>query len=93
MADLGTARIARNPAGRDFVIPPRDHYAAHAFVGGNAFMLDLMRENRDELGVAAPAAALERMARATRAQLSTRSVRVELTAPDVKDGKLQGDLA
>src|SRR5690606_16751010 len=41
MPDAGRMRIARNPAGRDFNIPLRDHFSAHTFVGGNAFMLDL----------------------------------------------------
>src|SRR5215813_13720350 len=47
MAATGATRIARNPMGRDFLIPVRDGYAAHAFVGGNAFMLDLLRVHRD----------------------------------------------
>ena len=58
--------------GRDFLIPVRDGYAAHSFVGGNAFMLDLLRSHRDELGVEASVEDLARAAAATRHQLAER---------------------
>jgi len=80
MARTGATRIARNPMGRDFLIPVRDDYAAHAFVGGNAFILDMLRVNREELGVKAPAAALARMAAATRRQLGESTATIEIGA-------------
>ncbi len=70
MPEVGDMRIARNPMGVDFNIRTRPGVRGHQFVGGNAFMLDLLRANAQELGVTAPGAALERAARATRAQLS-----------------------
>lgn len=73
MAEVGPMRVARNPAGFDFNIATRFPVRAHAFVGGNAHMLDILRTYAKELGVTAPAAALERMARATRQQLSHRT--------------------
>ncbi|MBX3358849.1 MAG: hypothetical protein KF745_10500 [Phycisphaeraceae bacterium] len=88
MADVGPMRVARNPAGADFNLATRSPVRAHAFVGGNALMLDILRTNAADLGVTAPAADLERMARATRAQLSQRTATIELqnirreTAPD-----------
>lgn len=80
MPDMGTVKIARNPMGRDFLIPPRP-FRAHAFVGGNAFLLDMLGKHRDELGVPAPATALARMATATRAQLADRTAVVTVTPP------------
>lgn len=88
MARTGSTRIARNPMGRDFVIPVRDGYAAHTFVGGNAFMLDLLRENREELGVAASSDALARTAAATRRQLAEATAKLEIGEAELKDGTL-----
>ena len=73
MPDAGAMRIARNPMGLDFNIAPRENVRTHAFVGGNAFMLDLLRENAAELGVTATPEALRRAAAATRAQLAHRT--------------------
>ncbi len=79
MADQGNLKIARNPRGLDFNIKARPNVRAHAFVGGNAFMLDLLRQNREALGVTASDEALARTARATRQQLAhaTASVAIE----------------
>lgn len=81
MPDLGSMRIARNPMGRDFNIETRDNVKGHSFVGANAYMLDLLRENAEELGVTAPAAALERNARATRAMLSHNTATLDIGEP------------
>jgi hypothetical protein len=78
MPDEGTMRIARNPRGFDFNIPAREGFRGHSFVGANAFMLDLLRENAEELGVEASAEALERGARATRKMLAHRSAAVSV---------------
>ncbi len=88
MPDQGPMRIARNPAGLDFNIQVRDPYRAHTFVGGNAFMLGLMRDNAEELGVLAPEAAMNRAIRATRHQLATDTARLDITGAEVVDGKL-----
>ena len=71
-------RIARNPMGLDFIIAPRDNVRTHAFVGGNAFMLDLLRTNAAELGVTATPEALQRAAAATRAQLAHRTANIAI---------------
>lgn len=78
MAESAPTRIARNPMGRDFLIPVRDGYRAHAFVGGNAFMLDLLAEHREELGVVAGEADLRRTAAATRRQLAEATATVAI---------------
>jgi hypothetical protein len=79
MPKTGPTRIARNPMGFDFPIPVRDGYRAHAFVGGNAFMLDLLRANAEELGVSAEPDALQQMAAATREQLAERTAHLSIS--------------
>ena len=88
MPEVGTMRIARNPAGRDFNIPLREGFRAHTFIGGNAFMLDLMRRNAAELGVTADADALKRNARATRAQLAQLTADLEILDAELAGGEL-----
>ena len=78
MPDVGAMRIARNPMGSDFNIAVRDNVRSHTFIGGNAFMLDLLRANADELGVVATPEALVRAAAATRAQLAHDTARIAL---------------
>jgi len=69
MPRTGPTRMARNPMGLDFLIPVRDEFSAHSFIGGNALMLDILRDNAEDLGVIAEPEALSRMAAATRRQL------------------------
>ncbi len=92
MVDIGTARIARNPMGRDFNIATRPNVRAHGFLGGNAFMLDLLAANRDELGVTAPQEALERSAAATRRFLRDDAASIEISSPTRADGRLSFDV-
>lgn len=92
MADLGPMRIARNPAGADFLIPVREHVRSHAFVGGNAFLLELLAANRDELGVAASEAALKKNAQASRRLLATDTVAVTIGEIARADGELRFDV-
>lgn len=92
MAETGPTRIARNPMGVDFLIPVREGYRSHAFVGGNAFMLDILRDHREELGVTASAEALTRMAAAARRQLGEETLRLSIHDAEVEDGQLTFDL-
>ena len=78
MAELAPTRIARNPGGRDFLIPVREDYRGHTFVGGNAFLLDLLQKNREALGVTASAQALARTAFASRKLLAEQTVAVSI---------------
>lgn len=89
MPDQGALRIARNPRGLDFNIKTRPQVRAHTFVGGNAWMLDLLRANREVLGVTAPAEALERNARATRRQLAHDTATVAIEAVTREPGRLR----
>jgi hypothetical protein len=88
MAELGATRIARNPGGRDFLIPVREGYRSHSFVGGNAFLLDLLAANKDELGVEADVAALRQNAVASRALLANQTVAVTVGELLRQDGSL-----
>lgn len=78
MMDAGSMRIARNPGGVDFNIRVRDQVRAHTMVGGNAFMTDMLRANRDELGVTASDEALKRVATASRALLAHQTANLEV---------------
>lgn len=89
MPDLGSIRIARNPGGRDFLIPARAPFRSHTIVGGNAFMLDLLAANRDELGVTAPLAALQRTAMAARRQIADETVAIAIGDLQRVGGRLE----
>ena len=87
--DLAVDRRGAESSNLDFAIPARDPYRAHAFVGGNAFQLELMAKHRERLGVQASKEALERMAHATRRQLTTATVAVEVGEVRRADGELR----
>jgi hypothetical protein len=57
---------------------PRPNVSQHTFLGGNAFMLDVLRRYRGELGVKALPHELEASAAATRAFLSTRAATLSI---------------
>ena len=92
MAELPATRIARTPMGSDFRIPEREGYRSHAFVGGNAFMLDMLREHRDDLYVEAEPEQLRAMAAATRDQLARRTATLRIKDVVATDGALRFDL-
>lgn len=92
MPRQGEVRIARNPGGRDFNIRPRPDFAAHVFAGGNAFMLDLLRQHKEELGVTARNDALERAAAITRRQLADATARLAVLDLRRADGRLEFDV-
>ena len=59
---------------------PRPNVSQHTFLGSNAFMLDILRRYRGELGVKALPQELEASAAATRAFLSTRAATLSIAA-------------
>jgi len=86
MAEVGNkTRIARNPMGFDFGRIPKRDLRSHAFVGGNAFMLDLLRVYEEDLDVVAEPEALEAAAKATREQLRTKTAKLTIGEPK-RDG-------
>lgn len=74
-------RIAHNPFGIDFgFVEERSPFGRHLFVGGNAYMLTMLRDNAEELGVKAPAEAFDATIAATREQLGERSAKLVVEA-------------
>lgn len=92
MADLGATRIARDPNGGDFLVPVRAPYRSHGFVGGNAFLLDLLGGHREALGVTAPAEGLRLAARASRRLLAEATARLTVGALTRAEGELRFDV-
>ncbi len=83
-------RLAHNPGGFDFpFLEPRSPFGRHLFVGGNAFVLSLLRDHGDELGATAPAEAFDATIAATRDQLAHRSASLSISKPLVADGQLE----
>jgi hypothetical protein len=59
---------------------PRPNVSQHTFLGANAFMLDILRRNRGELGVRALPQELEAAAAETRRFLRTRAATLAIAA-------------
>lgn len=92
MAEYPATRLARSPSGSDFRIPERAGYRGHQFVGGNAFVLDILASNRDELDVIAEPQALQSTIEATRHQLAERTASVEIGPITREQGRLAFDV-
>jgi hypothetical protein len=58
---------------------PRPNVSQHTFLGANAFMLDILRRNRGELGVTALPQELEAAAAETRQFLRSRAATLEIS--------------
>jgi hypothetical protein len=58
---------------------PRPNVSQHTFLGANAFMLDILRKNRGELGVTALPQELEAAAAETRRFLATQTAALAIT--------------
>jgi hypothetical protein len=89
MPQVGPTRIAHNPGGFDFLIKPRQEVRGHIFAGANAFMIRMLRENRRDLGVTAPDAALRRAEAANRNLLGTKTARLTIGEIVKKGGSLR----
>ena len=87
MPRSAATRIARTPMGFDFNIPAREGYAVHAFVGGNAFMVDMIDRYREDLDVSAEKGNFVRIAEATRQQLADATAKLAISAP-VREGDM-----
>jgi hypothetical protein len=61
----------------------------HVFVGGNAFVLQILKDHRDELGVIAPPEELEASALRTEQQLGSTTASVEIKNARVAAGRLE----
>ncbi len=85
-------RIARSPLGRDFNLARRAAVGSHGSIGGNAYVLDLLRHNADELEVEAPLDDLRRAATAARVALLDRTAELEISEISRRDGSLLFDV-
>jgi hypothetical protein len=66
-----------------------EEVARHVFVGGNAFLLRILKDHGKELGVIAPPDELEASARRTEQLLGTQTAAVEIKTPAVAGGRLE----
>ncbi len=66
------------------MLPPQSPFWRHLFVGGNAFMLEILRDNGEEIGVTATTAHFDSTIARTRRQLRdhTASLSVETSVED-----------
>jgi hypothetical protein len=64
----------------------------HIFVGGNAFLLRILKDHANELGVIAPADQLEASATMTEQLLATKTGGLSIRTPRVADGRLDFDV-
>ncbi len=71
---------------------PRPAFSQHVFRGGNAFMLRLLNEHRDELGVTALPAELEATARRTEDYLQTHAATLGIELVATENGRAGFDL-
>jgi hypothetical protein len=68
---------------------PRPNVSQHTFLGANAFMLDILRRNRGELGVTALPQELEAAAAETRQFLSSRAATLAIATARRTGGGLE----
>jgi hypothetical protein len=66
-----------------------EEVSRHVFVGGNAFLLRILKDHGNELGVIATAGELEASAKRTEDQLATQTASVEIKNPSVAAGRLE----
>lgn len=71
---------------------PRSPFYRHLFVGGNTYVLRLLRNFGEEIGVTASSEQFERKIHDTLTQLQQNAARLEITDYKVEDGQLRVDL-
>jgi hypothetical protein len=72
---------------------PRPNVSQHAFIGANAFMLRILKDNRDALGVPATADELEVAAARAERHLAEETATVAIENVRAADGRLAFDVA
>jgi Cytochrome c554 and c-prime len=78
-----STRLAHNPGGRDFpFLKPRNPYGRHTFAGGNVFMTQLLRDNRQLLGISTPADAFDRVVEDSRKLLQRDTAKLTIVKPE-----------
>jgi hypothetical protein len=69
-----------------------DGVMRHIFVGGNAFLLDMLKDHGGELGVAAPAPELDASARRSEALLGQQTASLAISGLRRENGRLSFDV-
>jgi len=88
-----STRVARRPDGTDFPpISSRD-FGRHLFVGGNTFMLKMLRDNASELSPRASMSAFNATIAATESQLQNATAALTLSAPARSGDALSFDVS
>ena len=90
MPNLGMKQPIVLAAG--YETPPRAPYSLHSFSGANAFMLQLMRDHRDTLGIIADEEDFDASIASTLQMLQNQSLHVEATVVDRDAATLTVDL-
>jgi hypothetical protein len=82
---VGSAAISNNPTNLD----GRSPVAQHHFVGGNAFMLNMLKNYVAELGITASTDQLDSTLARVATQIQSRTASVTITDSTLTDGTLQ----
>ncbi len=85
-AAIGGVPISNRP--RPPRIPARSPFAQHHFVGGNAFIINMLKSNVDELGLTCSAEHLEATLGRVLNQLQNKSVDLSLANAEIEDNTL-----
>lgn len=72
--------------------PPRQPFSQHIFAGGNAYMLQLLRQNGEALQVSAAPEHFDYTIAQTQEQVATKSARLTLVQPRIENGMLLADV-
>lgn len=70
----------------------KDHFSQHHFVGGNAFMLNILQDNIVPLGITASTAKLEATKTRTVKQLQSNSARLSFLKTKLRDNQLTAEI-
>lgn len=74
-----STRLAHNPGGRDFpFLNPRKPYGRHTFAGGNVFMTQLLRDNRQLLKISTPPESFDRVIEESRKMLQRDTAKLSI---------------
>ena len=73
-------------------VKPKDHFSQHYFVGGNVFMLDVLQDNVDNLGLSASTGKFEDTKERTMRQLQSETAGLTLVGLDKRGSQITLDI-
>jgi hypothetical protein len=89
MPAAGGAAISNNPT----TLAPRSPFYRHDFIGGSAFILNIMGSRVQDLGISASTEQMTATAQLTSTQLATRSAQVSVVNSGIENGVLKVTLS